>query len=122
MRILIIDDEKSIRENLAEICLDEAHEADCAPNGRDALELFQQNHYDLAFIDYNLEGEMDGFELIKEFRKINQSIPLYLMSANRQVLTFDDPVITGIIDKCQTAQIYFTMVEIIKKHETNQNP
>jgi len=67
-KLLIIDDERSIRNTLREILMDEEHEVDVAENGKQGLEMAQAKTYDLIFSDIKMP-EMDGMELLSQLKK-----------------------------------------------------
>lgn len=73
-KILIIDDERGIRNTLREILTDEGHEVDVAENGKAGLELAQAKAYDLIFSDIKMP-EMDGMELLKALKEPTPSLP-----------------------------------------------
>ena len=50
-KLLIIDDERGIRNTLKEILADEGHEVDVAENGKQGLEMARAKAYDLIFSD-----------------------------------------------------------------------
>ena len=66
-KLLIIDDERGIRNTLREILADEGHEVDVAENGKQGLEMAQAKAYDLIFSDIKMP-EMDGLELLSAIR------------------------------------------------------
>lgn len=67
-KLLIIDDERGIRNTLREILSDEGHEVDVAENGKQGLEMAQAKAYDLIFSDIKMP-EMDGMELLSKLKK-----------------------------------------------------
>ena len=58
-KLLIIDDERGIRNTLKEILADEGHEVEVAENGKQGLEMAQAKAYDLIFSDIKMP-ELDG--------------------------------------------------------------
>lgn len=66
-KLLIIDDERGIRNTLREILADEGHEVDVAENGKQGLEMAQAKAYDLIFSDIKMP-EMDGIEVLKALK------------------------------------------------------
>lgn len=62
-KLLIIDDERGIRNTLREILADEGHEVEVAENGKQGLEMAQAKAYDLIFSDIKMP-EMDGMEVL----------------------------------------------------------
>ena len=67
-KLLIIDDERGIRNTLREILADEGHEVEIAENGKQGLEMAQQTTYDLIFSDIKMP-EMDGMEVLKALKE-----------------------------------------------------
>lgn len=70
--ILVVDDEPMIREIFSIYLTDKGYNVTDVNNGRDALNLLQNNSYDLIFLDMNLNDKHTGEEYA---RKISQIIP-----------------------------------------------
>ncbi len=67
-KLLIIDDERGIRNTLREILADEGHEVEVAENGKQGLEMAQAKTFDLIFSDIKMP-EMDGIEVLKALKE-----------------------------------------------------
>lgn len=67
-KLLIIDDERGIRNTLKEILADEGHEVDVAENGKQGLEMAQAKTYDLIYSDIKMP-EMDGIEVLRALKE-----------------------------------------------------
>ena len=67
-RILIVDDEKIIRESLAFVIKKEGYLVDEASNGKEALKKHEQHPYDIIITDIEMP-EMRGMELLNEVVK-----------------------------------------------------
>jgi two-component system nitrogen regulation response regulator NtrX len=65
-KILIIDDEASIRNALRGILEDEKHEVKEAKNGDEGLNMLSNEDFDVAFCDIKMP-KMDGMELLRKF-------------------------------------------------------
>ncbi len=78
--ILIVDDEVDISSNLKEYLELEGYSALTANNGRDALEVFNENEVDLVISDIVMP-ELDGIKLIIAIREIDMDIPVIIMTA-----------------------------------------
>lgn len=80
--ILIVDDEKSLTQSLAEglKSFEEKWEIYIASNGKEALQILQQNTIDLVVTDLKMPV-MSGFELLTEMSKKFPEIPVIVMSA-----------------------------------------
>lgn len=79
MKILIVDDEKMIRDVIKEYCLNNNYSVDEAENGKVALNKILNNSYDLMVLDIMMP-EMDGFTMLEEIPK-EKRIPTIVLSA-----------------------------------------
>lgn len=78
--ILIVEDEKRVAD-LLKIGLEEnGYQTMVAYNGAMGLRLFQSNSFQLVISDIILP-KLDGFELCKEIRKVNERIPILMLTA-----------------------------------------
>ena len=87
-KILIIDDERGIRNTLREILADEGYEVDVAENGKQGLEMAQAKAYDLIFTDIKMP-EMDGIELLTALKSGEEAseTPVVMISGQGDVET-----------------------------------
>jgi len=67
-KILVVDDEKMIRDMLEKALTREGYEVICAESGEDALEILKEHTAQVMFLDLKLPG-MNGLELCREIRK-----------------------------------------------------
>jgi DNA-binding response OmpR family regulator len=67
-RILVIDDEESVRKSLAFVLEDEGYMIDVAENGQEAIRKSKANLYNLALVDIRLP-DMDGISLMPQMRE-----------------------------------------------------
>ena len=85
-KILIIDDEKDICFLISEILKDEKYLTDSALNSDEALQKFNNNKPDLVILDVWLsKSKLDGIEILKEFKKIDNKIPIIIISGHGTV-------------------------------------
>jgi two-component system nitrogen regulation response regulator NtrX len=85
-KILIIDDERSIRNTLREILEYEQYQVDDIDNGIDALNLITKNDYDLILCDIKM-NKMDGMEVLTEGLNIHPDLPFIMISGHGTVET-----------------------------------
>ena len=78
-RILIVEDEAGIASFVKLELLHEGYEVQVAEDGRTALELFQQEQWDLVLLDIMLPG-INGLEVLRRIRKTS-SVPVILLTA-----------------------------------------
>ena len=81
-KILIVDDEDSIREVVREYAEINGYEADEATDGIDALDKIRSTTYDCVILDVMMP-RLDGFSACREIKKI-QDIPVIILSARQE--------------------------------------
>lgn len=79
-KILVIDDERSIRNTIKEILEYEKHQVMLAVDGREGLQLIEQTSFDAILCDIKMP-EMDGMEVLEEAVKISDS-PIIMISGH----------------------------------------
>lgn len=77
-KVLIVDDERVIREEFTLILKEFGHEVDTARGGREALDKIRDNDYNVVFLDV-LMPQMEGRQVFEEIKKI-KSVPVAFMS------------------------------------------
>lgn len=80
MRILIVEDEKSISEAIAAYAEREKYNVICAYDGEQALELFNSENFDLIVLDLMLP-KISGLEVCRQIRMKNSSVPIIMLTA-----------------------------------------
>lgn len=83
-RILLTDDEKSIRNALREILEYEGYEILEADNGEAALEILSKESVDLMFLDIKMKG-MDGLEVLERMQEKNYDFPVIVLSGHGSI-------------------------------------
>ena len=79
-KILILDDQMGIRILLNEVLQKEGYDTYQAANGFQALEMAQEDLPDLVLLDMKIPG-MDGIEILKRLKAIDQTIKVIIMTA-----------------------------------------
>lgn len=82
MKILVVDDEKLIRDVIREYLINENYEVIEAKDGVEAVKLAEENNIDLIILDIMMPN-MDGYTAYKEIRK-NKVIPTIILSARSE--------------------------------------
>ena len=93
-RILIIDDESFIRENVARILGDEGYQVCEAANGADARELVASGDVDLALLDLNL-GTENGIDVLKVLKEIDPELLIIIITGYGSVESAVDSLKSG---------------------------
>jgi len=83
-KILVIDDEKSIRTTLQEILQYENHEVDLASGGPEGLEMFAQKKYDIVLCDIKMP-DMDGLEVLGKIFEKDTDTQVIMISGHGNV-------------------------------------
>ncbi|MGE5247305.1 MAG: response regulator [Verrucomicrobiota bacterium] len=79
-KILVVDDEESIRELYRAELMDEGYEVDLAADGHQALRRLEECRPDLVTLDVKMPG-IDGIETLRRIREKNVTIPVILVTA-----------------------------------------
>ena len=85
-KILVVDDEKIVRESLFHWFEDEGYSVDTAENALDALKQFDKGKYDLILLDMKMPG-MSGLELLSKLKEIDKDTVVILITAFASVPT-----------------------------------
>src|SRR5438067_5334199 len=78
-RVLVVDDEASIRDLLAKTLALAEYDVDLAPDGRTALERLRVIPYDLLITDLKMPG-VDGLTVIREARRLKADLPVIIIT------------------------------------------
>ena len=78
-RVLVVDDEASIRDLLAKTLALAEYDVDVAPDGRSALERMRMYPYDLLIADLKMPG-MDGLTVIREAKRYKADLPVIIIT------------------------------------------
>ncbi len=118
MDILIIDDEKIIRDAVTQIVEDQGHYAESASDSATAFDLLKDTAYDLALLDVNLGGE-NGLELLPEIQKKYPALPVVVFTAAASVKVAVEAMRLGALDfleKPFTPQSLGIVLSRVQKH------
>ncbi len=97
IKILVVDDERGLREGCRRILESEGYSVDPANNGQEGLELLQKNSYDLILVDL-IMPVMGGLELMKEVNKLNHDIIMIVITGFATIETAVDAMKQGAYD------------------------
>ena len=96
-KILIIDDERSIRRALREILEFEEYDVFEAENGQEGLDLLKANQYDLVFCDIKMPL-LDGMEVLEAVKKTENDTPFIMISGHGTIETAVEAIRKGAFD------------------------
>ena len=79
-KLLIVDDEQSIRALIRKYAVFDGYEVEEASDGMEAIEKFRKGKFDLIIMDVMMP-ELDGFSACREIRKQDEKVPIIILSA-----------------------------------------
>jgi DNA-binding NtrC family response regulator len=100
MKILIIDDERSIRNSLKEILADEGYDVDVAENGAQGCTMVEKEKYSVIFCDIKMP-EMDGMEVLDRFAQMGVDAAVVMISGHGDIDTAVECIKKGAFDFIQ---------------------
>ncbi len=126
MKILVIEDEVKTAKYLSKGLTEQGFIVDIALNGLEGLYQAQEGNYDLLILDVMLP-QLDGWSIVKSFRKKNQTVPILFLTAKNDVsdrvkglhLGADDYLVKPFAFSELVARV-LTLMRRGKKYEANK--
>jgi GAF domain-containing protein len=81
-KILVVDDELFYRELVADVLRKEGHQVTAAKDGREALDLFKRDEFDLCLLDVVMPGSFDGLTVLGKVKYTDPDLPVIMLSAH----------------------------------------
>jgi len=100
MKVLVIDDERAIRNSLKEILTDESYDVDTAEDGAMALEKIEKEKFDVVFCDIKMPG-MDGIEVLDKIKEMGAESAVVMISGHADIDTAVECIKKGAFDFVQ---------------------
>lgn len=100
MKILVIDDERAIRNSLKEILGDEGYDVDVAEDGPSGLAMVDKERYNIIFCDIKMPG-MDGIEVLDKLNEEGIDSAIVMISGHGDIETAVDCIKKGAFDFIQ---------------------
>lgn len=87
LRVLIVDDERGIRDLLSEVISSEGHQVLCADSGIEALDRLSSSSIDIVFLDVRMPRG-DGMTALKEIHSLWPNLPVIMITGggNREIM------------------------------------
>jgi len=96
-RILIVDDEATIRLTLGTLLKRAGYEVTSAENGHDAVELLEQQRFDLLLVDLKMP-EMDGMQVVAAARQRQSDLAIIVLTGHGSLETAVEGLHQGVFD------------------------
>lgn len=84
MRLLIVEDERKLSDNIARLLKRERYEYEQAYDGENALDRLYEHHFDLVLLDIMLP-KLDGISLLRQIREQQNNVPVLMLTARDQI-------------------------------------
>lgn len=117
-KILVIDDEEGVRESL-KFSLKDKYRIFLASTGKEGIDCIEKENPDLVILDILLPDK-NGLEILKEIKKINEDIPVIMLTAVSQVKTAVEAMKLGAIDYITKPYDVDELLILIKNTFKNQ--
>lgn len=96
-RVLVADDERNIRKNLAMVLESQGYRVDEAKDGDEALDLCKQSHPDIAFVDLHMP-KMQGLDVLAHIRALSPKTAVVIITAYGSAANATDAMKLGAVD------------------------
>ena len=118
-RILVVDDESSIRRTLKDILEFEKHKVTLAPNGMEAIDIIRDEEFDVVLLDIKMP-ELDGIEVLEKILRI-RNVPVIMISGHGTIETAVEAIKKGaydfIVKPPDLNRLLITVRNAVDKHE-----
>ena len=118
-RILVVDDESSIRRTLKDILEFEKHKVTLASNGMEALEIIKDEEFDVVLLDIKMP-ELDGIEVLEKMIQIRE-VPVIMISGHGTIETAVEAIKKGaydfIVKPPDLNRLLITVRNAVDKHD-----
>jgi DNA-binding NtrC family response regulator len=114
-RILLIDDDRLLREVVSEYLTSHEYEVDLAESGEEAMNLFEAGKYQLALIDLVMPG-MNGLEVMEKIMNADSKIYCIIMTGYPTIDSAYKAMVEGVSDYIIKPFQLSEMLETIQKY------
>jgi diguanylate cyclase (GGDEF)-like protein len=97
VRVLVADDEESLRTIIAQVLIDDGHAVTTAANGEEALAIFQKEPFPLVISDI-IMGGMSGLELLQGVKRVQPDTQVIIMTSHASLNTALEAIRSGAYD------------------------
>ncbi len=80
-RLLIVEDEETLRLSLAELLSKKGFEVQAVDSGEKAIKLWTHDNFDIILLDVRLPGGINGIEILEKIRQVDQAVLVIMMTA-----------------------------------------
>jgi two-component system, OmpR family, response regulator TctD len=125
MRILLVEDNRSLSDWLARTLRDSQYTIDCVYNGADADHLLYTQIYELVILDLSMP-KMDGGDVLKRLRARQNNVPVLILTANSstsgRVLGLDAGADDYMSKPFEVSELEARIRALLRRASQNKNP
>lgn len=125
VRIMIVDDERGVRDSFEMILKIKDYEVRTFENGESAISSLKKDMFDMAFVDLKLPG-MDGIEVLKKIKEIDAGIEVVIVTAYASESTHSNAITLGALEYLRKPflmeEIYELVERGLRKKRSKQTP
>jgi DNA-binding NtrC family response regulator len=120
LRVLFVDDEKSLQEFMRSELPRLGHEVTVCPDGRAALKVLEKSSFDAAILDLRMPG-MSGIEVLEHLKKVSPDTEAVVMTGHASMETAIEAVRLGAFDyitkPCKLAEIETVLSKVLDRRD-----
>jgi len=114
VKIMIVDDEPSVRESFKMILKIKDYEVETFPDGPTAIASLQKDKFDMAFVDYKLPG-MDGLEVLKKIKEIDSNMEVCIVTAYATETSHANAITLGALEYLRKPFLMEEIYELVER-------
>ncbi len=114
-RILLVDDDRLLREVVGDYLLAHDYTVDLAESGENALELFEPGKYHIAIIDLVMPG-MNGLELMRKIMQLDTNVYCLIMTGYPTIDSAYQAMVDGVSDYIIKPFQLSELLEVVHKY------
>lgn len=113
-RLLIVEDEETLRESLGRVLVQEGYEVDSVGSSEAALQIISEKSYELIITDIILPG-INGIQLLKKCREKNPEMRVIIITAFASIETAVEAIRAGAFDYLVKPIVHREIKEVIRR-------
>ncbi len=117
--IIVIDDDKTLRKNLAFYLRSQGYDVDIAESGEEGVERIKEKFYDIVITDCRM-GQISGLELLKATRKIRPATDVVIITGYGDIPMAVEAIQNGACDFLSKPFEYAKLLDIIERALSNR--
>lgn len=114
VKILVVDDELSVRESFKMILGIKDYDVLAYPDGPSALSSFDKERYDIAFVDLKLPG-MDGLEVLKGIKEKDPTVEVIVVTAYATESSHANAITLGALEYLRKPFLMEEIYELVER-------